>query len=171
MYDTSRRRFFRLSVYFIFNYFDLITQKVFCCCCVDYEELLKIRDVEAFSAYRICSQTFTGSETNFKFDKIWSNIGNGYDSSTGIFTAPRQGVYHFSAHAVSAMSKNFYFRLLHNIELTARSFLTGDGYKTGILDVILDLKKGDSVSVDSVSRYIMHSDSDNYATFSGYLIA
>lgn len=148
----------------------MITQ-IFFFCCVDYEALLKTRDVVAFSAYRIYSQTFTGSGKNFKFDKIRSNIGNGYDSSTGIFTAPRQGVYHFTAYAVSVSGKHFYFRLLHNSELTARSYVTGDGHKTGILDVILNLKKGDLVSVDSVSSYIMHSDPDNYATFSGYQIA
>ncbi|VDI38448.1 Hypothetical predicted protein, partial [Mytilus galloprovincialis] len=62
------------------------------------------RDIVAFSAYRKSSQTLLSNKNNFKFDNVWTNIGNGYNQSTGVFTAPRTGVYHFSVDSYTIMS-------------------------------------------------------------------
>ncbi|CAG2209494.1 C1QL [Mytilus edulis] len=136
----------------------------------DYETIMEKRTIVAFSAYTTNSQTIT-SNTNIKFEKIWTNIGNGYNPSTGIFTAPRQGVYHITAVVLSHSALTLYLHLKHNNEYTAGSFVTGDGYKTGTFDVVLNLQKGDTISVGCRSSYTVYSDSDKYTTFSGHLIA
>ncbi|CAC5365379.1 C1QL [Mytilus coruscus] len=137
----------------------------------DYETLMEKRTIVAFSAYTTKPQTIT-SNTNIKFENVWTNIGNGYDPSTGIFTAPRQGVYHMSAVVMSKNKWELYLHLKHNNEYTAGSYITGDGYKTGTFDVVFSLQKGDKVSVGSkANSFTVFSNSDQYTTFSGHLIA
>lgn len=133
--------------------------------------LLTKRHIVAFSAYRTSQQYISSNDETFKFDNEWTNIGNGYDPSTGIFTAPHPGVYHFSAVAVSVNDKTLYLKLLHNNKRTSGSWVTGRGYKTGTMDVVFNLQKSDTVSVGAANGYAMYSDSNIYATFSGYLIA
>lgn len=128
------------------------------------------RTTIAFSAYTTHSQAIT-SNTNVKFEQVWTNIGNGYDPSTGIFTAPCQGVYHITAVMMSVSGQRLQLTVKHNNEYTAGSYLAGDGYKTGSFDVVLNLKKGDTVSIGSQSSYTVYSDSGKYTTFSGYFIA
>ncbi|CAG2233647.1 C1QL [Mytilus edulis] len=136
----------------------------------DYEAIMEKRTIAAFSAYTTKLQTITRS-TNVKFEKVWTNIGNGYNPSTGIFTAPRQGVYHITAVVMSVGAAQLYLHLKRNNEYTAGSFVTGDGYKTGTFDVVLNLQKGDTISVGCRSSTTVYSDSDKYTTFSGHLIA
>ncbi|CAC5399839.1 C1QL [Mytilus coruscus] len=136
----------------------------------DYEALMERQSTVAFSAYTTKQQDITRS-TNVKFEKVWTNIGNGYDPSTGIFTAPRPGVYHITAVVMSVNGKTFFLHLKHNNEYTSGSHVYDDGYKTGTFDVVLNLQKGDKVSVGSKGSSSVYSDNDSYTTFSGHLIA
>ncbi|CAC5399838.1 unnamed protein product [Mytilus coruscus] len=93
-----------------------------------YEALMEMekRTIVAFSAYTTKTQTITLS-TNVKFEKVWTNIGNEYDPSTGIFTAPRQSVYHISTVVMSLSGKQLYPHVKHNNKYTAGSLVSGDG--------------------------------------------
>ncbi|CAC5419036.1 unnamed protein product [Mytilus coruscus] len=135
----------------------------------DYEALVKKQSTVAFSAYTTNSQ-YCSSGTNVKFEKVWANIGNGYDPSTGIFTAPRQGVYHISAVVMSEDGKSLHLQVKHNSKHTAGSYVTGDGLKTGTFDVVFSLQKGDKISVANSGGYTVYSDGNKYTTFSGHLI-
>ncbi|VDI52053.1 Hypothetical predicted protein [Mytilus galloprovincialis] len=135
-----------------------------------YDALMNQKNTVAFSAYTTHSQVIY-SNTNIKFEKVWTNIGNGYNPSTGIFTAPRQGVYQITAVVLSVSGKQLYLHLKHNNEYTAGRLVYGDGYKTGTFDVVLNLQKGDTISVVCKSSTSVYSDSDKYNTFSGHLIA
>ncbi|XP_071135034.1 uncharacterized protein [Mytilus edulis] len=129
------------------------------------------RDIVAFSAYRISSQTLSSNKNNFKFDNVWTNIGNGYNPSTGVFTAPLPGVYHFSVVGLSVNNKDLYLRLVHNNDFTSQNLVSGDGVKTGMIDVVFHLQRRDTVSVRGYSGHKMYSDSTFHGTYSGYLIA
>ncbi|CAC5399836.1 C1QL [Mytilus coruscus] len=101
----------------------------------------------------------------------WQQKGNGYDTSTGIFTAPRQGVYHITAVVMSLSGGTLFLSLKHNNEYTAGSLVSGDGHKTGTFDVVLNLQKGDKISVESRGTgYTVYSSINKYTTFSGHLI-
>lgn len=127
------------------------------------------RTTVAFSAYTRIPQT-TGAITYIKFEKVWTNIGYGYDPSTGIFTAPRQGVYHITAVVMSVYGEGLFLSINHNHNLIAGSHVTGDGFKTGTFDVILSLQTGDKVYISGAGGTV-HSDINKYTTFSGHLIA
>lgn len=134
------------------------------------------KDIPAFTAYLDFVQ-YVPPNVIVKFNKVWTNNLNGYDVNTGIFTAPMQGLYHFSAVFMSEIGKTLYLHLWHNKKMTAGSYTKGDGYKTGTFDVVLILKKGDRIYIRCKGGHYSHdsqrifSDGDNYSTFSGYRIA
>ena len=108
-----------------------------------------------------------------KFDKVWTNIGNGYDSSSGVFTAPRGGVYQFSCSAMTAYDKILRLHLMKNDQRTVSLYPGQSGYNTGTLSMVLELKKGDRVYIKQGGREkSLYSESgSNFCMFSGYFIS
>ena len=108
-----------------------------------------------------------------KFDKVWTNIGNGYDASSGVFTAPRGGVYQFSCSAMTASSKTLRLHLMKNDQRTVSLYPGQTGHNMGTLSMVLELKKGDRVYMKQVgSENSLYSESgSNFCMFSGYFIS
>ncbi|CAG2192690.1 C1QL [Mytilus edulis] len=153
------------------------SSKVFVHCEVSNDKRINLRvyrndgkkEAVAFSAYRSRSQTLSYGSI-VVFDGVWTNVGNGYEPSTGIFTALYPGLYHLTAVVVSSSGNSLMLYLRHNGSRLTRSYQTGDGYKTGTFDVVLNLQKGDKVYIDSQSIQTIYSDSTKFITFSGYRI-
>ena len=109
-----------------------------------------------------------------KFDKVWTNIGNGYDSSSGVFTVPRGGVYQFSCSAMTYSGKTLRLHLMKNDQRTVSLYPGDSGYNMGTLSMVLELKKGDRVYIKhpATSEKSLYSESEyNYSMFSGYFIS
>lgn len=129
------------------------------------------RDPVAFSVYRTSSQSVSNNG-KVKFDKVLTNVGNKYDPNTGIFTAPRAGLYHITAVILSPHGEDYYARLYHNKVSASGSYITGDGYKTGTFDVVFSLQKGDEVYIAGYAGiFSIFSDHVAHVTFSGHSIA
>lgn len=131
--------------------------------------MVKHQSPVAFSAYRTGSQSLT-SGTKVLFNQVWTNVGNGYETSTGIFTAPRAGLYHITAVVMSLNGKTLFLTLYHNKVATAGSYVTGRSYETGTFDVIFSLQKGDEVYISGRGGYTLYSNSNTYVTFSGHIV-
>ncbi|BFZ00932.1 hypothetical protein BsWGS_03971 [Bradybaena similaris] len=67
-------------------------------------------DQIGFSAAIVDIKTIEKNETVI-CPKVITNGCNGYDSKTGIFTAPKPGMYVFSIHATSQVGSMFKFRI------------------------------------------------------------
>ncbi|XP_052087206.1 uncharacterized protein LOC127724314 [Mytilus californianus] len=135
----------------------------------EFKEMMAKRETVAFSAYRPSPQTLSSGEKVI-FDGVWTNVGNGYEPSTGVFKAPHPGLYHMTAVVMSYSGTSLGLDLYHNnLEIT-RSYLSGDGYKTGIFDVVLNLQKGDKVHIESSGTYTIYSNHHKFITYSGYRI-
>lgn len=112
-----------------------------------------------------------------KWNKIILNIGGGYDDTTGLFTAPISGFYHFSYWCMSDDDNNPF-----NIEwkknglpynngghpVEARTYENGHGgHKQLSASNIIDLEAGDTVAL-WVSGGTFHT---QYNGFSGFYIS
>ncbi|BFZ22336.1 hypothetical protein BsWGS_25375 [Bradybaena similaris] len=106
------------------------------------------------------------------FPKVATNLGNGYNSCSGVFTAPKAGLYVFHVHALSNCGADFKFRIYRNDCPCASAFAnTSNNYAMGGNTVALCLQCGERVYVKSITNSSVYSDCDDfYFTFTGYLL-
>ncbi|VDI56770.1 Hypothetical predicted protein [Mytilus galloprovincialis] len=79
------------------------------------------------------------------FDTVSLNEGDAYDGTTGTFTCPEDGLYHFSWTAVSGRSKDFVSVLVANDRKIAANAVDSDSVSdsmTGTSNVIVRMMKG-----------------------------
>ena len=99
----------------------------------------------AFFALATKGHLLTGNSV-MKFDNVETNIGHGYDPSTGIFTAPEPGVYAFSVSFIKGNIKyNVELDLMKNKDVIARGHADIIPWATGSIQVIISLKRGDQI--------------------------
>ncbi|CAC5425872.1 unnamed protein product [Mytilus coruscus] len=125
----------------------------------------------AFAASLTASKTLGAGEI-VKFNRVWTNTDNDYNPSTGIYTAPKPGVYHFSCSVMSQYDKTLrVFLCKNNIRIVA-VFTGYSDTNMATLNMVLELKKGDKVYIKQVGpqKYIYSEPQSNYNMFSGYLI-
>lgn len=103
------------------------------------------RYIPAFTASLSYIKTINAKEI-LKFDKVWTNNGNHYDPNTGIFQAPREGLYHISTTVVSVKGKTVYAHIWQNETKTVGMY-PDIGYNEATANVVLHLKEGDKITV------------------------
>ena len=111
------------------------------------------------------------------FDNIETNLGGGYNGTTGVFVAPVPGHYVFSiTFGMFALHPGFYagkgeLRLMKNnvIQIRVLQELSNSNDGTASGTTVLSLNKGDPIAVraDRGSMYIYGS---NLSYFSGFLL-
>ncbi|XP_061187002.1 complement C1q-like protein 4 [Saccostrea echinata] len=107
------------------------------------------------------------------FSNVITNIGGGYNSNTGIFTAPVAGMYQFFVNICSYASKTTsYYIVLNGIsKVTALSQSSNHApYQTGTNMLLVRLEQGDKVWIKRRSGSGYYSSSPPFTTFSGFLI-
>ncbi|XP_070541974.1 complement C1q subcomponent subunit B-like [Ptychodera flava] len=129
----------------------------------------------AFSVVRTSSLGPVSSHTTVIYDKVYSNVGNGYSSSTGKFTCSVSGIYFFmiSGMRIHSHSHFMYICLMKNNEKLPCVYVHNSGqrhYGAASNSVIIDLEAGDEVWVRLGYGHALYSDSNEYASFTGYLL-
>ncbi|XP_063397314.1 EMILIN-1-A-like [Mytilus trossulus] len=126
----------------------------------------KEQERPAFTASLTSSKNLASSEVVI-FDKVWLNMGAAYNQDTGVFTAPKTGLYSISTTVMSYYTTMLHCDLWKNNQKLVRAF--GTKLSTGTLNVVVALKKSDTV-------YVKHAGGreqiygNHRSTFSGYLI-
>ncbi|CAC5390521.1 C1QL [Mytilus coruscus] len=129
-------------------------------------------DKVAFMAKNSAALQNIPSKSVIVYNTVVANLGNGYDSSNGIFTAPSNGVYIFSWTVLCHHGKSFFTYLILNGSTIAKNYASAGGvadHASGSQNVILEIKKNDKVFIriqDGTTGQYMYGDS--WSTFSGY---
>uniref|UniRef100_A0A671TRJ0 Cerebellin 17 n=1 Tax=Sparus aurata TaxID=8175 RepID=A0A671TRJ0_SPAAU len=108
-----------------------------------------------------------------KYSKVFTNIGNAYNPSTGFFTAPVKGVYNlqFTAFGIDAGVTGVYVyknnqRIMYNLEINNSNYVPEFFTKS----LVLELTAGDVIYLVLPSGYSIYDDIYNQSTFSGSLL-
>ncbi|XP_012727505.2 complement C1q-like protein 2 [Fundulus heteroclitus] len=148
------------------------------------KEILELRSLTggtpqvAFSAaLRESGSGNTGpftTATPLQYKKVFSNTGNSYNPSTGIFTAMVGGMYffRFSMFNNLAPTPSSVVSIMKNNErLTSVWDTSGtDSNDMGSNAVVIALTVGDNVYVQLEANRMVYDDGMNYNTFSGFLL-
>ncbi|XP_058633001.1 cerebellin-2-like [Onychostoma macrolepis] len=111
--------------------------------------------------------------TTLVYENAFTNIGNAYDTDTGIFTAPVKGVYFFNFVVFNPDEEPTGVRLLKNGNsvVTASDNPPGqDTEDTTCNSVSLILERGDKIYLQLIETRRVYTDSWRRNTFSGHLL-
>ncbi|XP_018543250.1 complement C1q-like protein 4 [Lates calcarifer] len=133
----------------------------------------KEKTMVAFSAaaeYGGAYGPFDG-DTTLVYNALIANTGDAYSASTGVFTAPVEGVYCFIFSYHAGGHKFAHLALLKNGEAVIRTsdHASADTADNGGNAAVLELKTGDQVNVLLAAGSHVWA-SSHHTTFSGFLI-
>ncbi|XP_060564575.1 complement C1q tumor necrosis factor-related protein 3-like, partial [Ruditapes philippinarum] len=127
--------------------------------------------VAFFATLSVHSLDHLDAQKNIIYNEILTNIGNGYNNSNGVFTAPVSGLYLITTSVLSRQDMEFWVVIAVNDQVIVRLNERGtDGrHGSGSQTIILSLNKGDEVEVQNE-----HTDDsfwgNKYSSFGGYLL-
>ncbi|XP_062375653.1 collagen alpha-1(VIII) chain-like [Sardina pilchardus] len=140
------------------------------------EKLWRERDERtvAFSAsMRTSGGAYTGPisvPTTLVFKHVVTNIGNGYNPNTGVFTARVRGAYHFVLFIHGHASKAIAAHLYRNAEIIVSPYSYTSGSTTPSNGASLLLEVGDVVYVKLWANARLYDNSAHHTSFSGHLL-
>ena len=96
-------------------------------------------------------------------------MGGAYDASTGKFTVPQDGVYHFSWNVLRKGKSGLHIDLMVDGDIRFITWQSGtEEYKTVTGALFLQLKKGNKVWLRArQAGRILHA--NKHASFSGFM--
>ncbi|XP_056014501.1 multimerin-1-like [Ostrea edulis] len=117
------------------------------------------------------SSTFSGG--TLVFPSVITNIGGGYNPSTGIFSAPNDGLYVFYVSGLESGSRHLGLDIHVVLNGVSKVRLVDDrvaSYQTVTNMVVLNLQQGNRVWVKHMNANGYYSESVPITTFSGFQI-
>ncbi|KAF1378042.1 hypothetical protein PFLUV_G00185480 [Perca fluviatilis] len=144
---------------------------------VDKQKQQQLVRQVAFSASLSGGESVTfgpfSSDTTLIYKYVRTNIGNAYNPTTGVFTAPVRGAYHFE-WKVGAHGDRSYPAAAWLFKNSLRVFVAyekqADGFMSSSNGVTLLLEVGDRVSVRLWVWCKVYDNGNHNTTFSGHLL-
>ncbi|XP_072534741.1 cerebellin-2-like [Salminus brasiliensis] len=112
-----------------------------------------------------------GTDITLVYKYVFTNIGNGYNPATGIFTAPVRGVYQFSFHTHGAGGRTSGVNLYKNGHFVAGTHAyQGKDSVSSSNGVSLLLEVGDVVCLKLEASKWIYDSILHHSTFSGEIL-
>ncbi|XP_053375907.1 complement C1q and tumor necrosis factor-related protein 9A-like isoform X3 [Mercenaria mercenaria] len=129
----------------------------------------------AFYAHHVTDLALDVTDKIILFDKILTDEGSGYDTSTGIFTAPVGGLYQFTVHVCAQTGKFSVVGLVLDGKAVAATVNYGTNTDTcSSVGAVVRVKSGEQIWVKCTtghsSAYRLFQNSHRMNTFSGILL-
>lgn len=108
-----------------------------------------------------------------KFEDVKVNRGQGYNPSTGVFTAPRKGLYHVSCLILGYSGYVVNYQLSKNGAKYTAGYSSkdkGGGHESSTISSLVEMKKGDRVFIKHNSSGSAKIIGAHYSTFAGYFL-
>ncbi|XP_055999798.1 otolin-1-like isoform X2 [Ostrea edulis] len=126
----------------------------------------------AFTAF-LSKDTTVGSHAVVKYDHVLTNWGGAYQPTTGVFTAPYNGLYSISCTLMSFPKNYVHLGIMKNGIRLSVVFSNAKTFPQSSQTLQLVLNKGDRIWIRNNNGRAskMHDRSvSNYNVFSGFLI-
>ncbi|XP_053186853.1 heavy metal-binding protein HIP-like [Scomber japonicus] len=112
------------------------------------------------------------TDITLKFSKVFTNFGQVYSPTTGLFTAPVRGAYYFSFNLLDSRSNAWRdVFLYHNDKRVLWSAnYSAFSYESVSNSLVLQLEKGDVVYLVLPAAHTLYDDTNNRTIFNGFLL-
>ncbi|XP_063054692.1 complement C1q tumor necrosis factor-related protein 3-like [Engraulis encrasicolus] len=111
------------------------------------------------------------NDGNLIYKKVYTNVGEGYNSDTGVFTAPVSGVYFFRfyahCHTGNKMAVSLYKGTKVQCSVFSERPITNGNAANA---VVLTLEKGEEVYTRLWPGTWVYDDESSYTSFTGFLL-
>lgn len=124
----------------------------------------------AFYATLTKSQFLNGANT-VVYDKVYTNLGSGYNNKDGTFTAPEKGLYFLTSTLMSLHSKDLHIFMMKNKNVIGYGHGARGKAEMGSVNAVIELEKGDVVKMVHDGRQGDQTIyGEGFCSFAGYLI-
>ena len=112
----------------------------------------------------------TGINSVVKFEDVRVNRGQGYNPSTGVFTAPRKGLYLIACLIMGNYGYQVHYQLNKNDALYTYGYSNKGGHATSTISSLVEMEKGDRMFLKHRSSDFEQVHGNHHSTFSGYFL-
>ncbi|XP_023203176.1 complement C1q subcomponent subunit B-like [Xiphophorus maculatus] len=128
----------------------------------------------AFSAALVDTNNWTvkgplEADETLKFERVITNIGNGYDPATGLFTAPVKGLYYIQVTGISGPTGELHAGVKKNRENMFAIYQKARTQAGASNAMVLVLEQGDRVYVQLWAGKTI-ADQGRLSIFTGFLV-
>ncbi|XP_061178469.1 heavy metal-binding protein HIP-like [Saccostrea echinata] len=134
------------------------------------------RVIISFHARMASSLQNLGNNAVVVFGKVTENSGSAYNSNTGKFTAPQDGIYSFTWTILTDPGKIFVTFIVLNdtSNVVGYNYVNGRNgsqtYSTGSVTTIIKMKKNDKVWIRANEKQGEYANA-NWSSFSGFKLS